>query len=86
MHHTQTLTPVERPSTSDQWALAQRLSGVAVDDESVALENLGAPFSKTYYVQQAVHKVDGNGYRTRFDNERSICRSSTRPIGTATRR
>jgi phage protein D len=35
-------------------------------DESVALDNLGVPFSKTYYVQQTVHKVDGNGYRTRF--------------------
>jgi D-alanine-D-alanine ligase len=28
----------ERPSTADQWALAQRLSGVVVDDESAALE------------------------------------------------
>ena len=28
----------ERPSTSDQWALAQRLSGVTVDDEGAALE------------------------------------------------
>jgi hypothetical protein len=35
-------------------------------DESVSLLNLGTPFSKTYYVQQSVHKVDSNGYRTRF--------------------
>jgi hypothetical protein len=35
-------------------------------DESVSLLNLGSPFSKTYYVRQSVHKVDGNGYRTRF--------------------
>jgi uncharacterized protein len=27
-------------------------------DESVTLDNLGSPFSKTYYVQQATHKVD----------------------------
>ena len=26
----------------------------------------GAPFSKTYYIQQATHKIDGSGYRTRF--------------------
>jgi phage protein D len=35
-------------------------------DTNVALDNLGAHFSKTYYVQQATHKVDTNGYRTRF--------------------
>ena len=35
-------------------------------DRNVSLENLGAMFSKTYYVQQATHKVDGSGYRTRF--------------------
>jgi phage protein D len=35
-------------------------------DCNVQLDNLGALFSKTYYVQQATHKVDGNGYRTRF--------------------
>lgn len=35
-------------------------------DRSVALENLGAPFSRTYYVHQATHKVDTSGYRTRF--------------------
>ena len=35
-------------------------------DRNVTLGNLGDPFSKTYYVQQTVHKVDGSGYRTRF--------------------
>jgi phage protein D len=35
-------------------------------DRNVLLDNLGSPFSKTYYVQQATHKIDGNGYRTRF--------------------
>lgn len=35
-------------------------------DHNVAFDNLGTPFSKTYYVQQATHKIDSNGYRTRF--------------------
>ena len=35
-------------------------------DRNVRFDNLGSPFSKTYYVQQATHKIDGNGYRTRF--------------------
>ncbi len=35
-------------------------------DRRVALENLGAPFSRTYYIHQATHKVDTSGYRTRF--------------------
>ncbi|MEA2894746.1 MAG: uncharacterized protein QOJ84_361 [Bradyrhizobium sp.] len=35
-------------------------------DRTVMLDNLGAPFSRIYYVQQATHKIDGNGYRTRF--------------------
>ena len=34
-------------------------------DHNVTLTNLGDPFSKTYYIQQTVHKVDSNGYRTR---------------------
>lgn len=34
-------------------------------DRRVELTELGA-FSKTYYVQEATHKVDANGYRTRF--------------------
>lgn len=35
-------------------------------DRNVELARLGAPFSKTYYLQQAMHKVDGSGYRVRF--------------------
>jgi phage protein D len=35
-------------------------------DRNVELANLGAMFSKTYYIQQSTHKVDSNGYRTRF--------------------
>lgn len=34
-------------------------------DRNIFLGNLGAPFSKTYYIQQTTHKVDSNGYRTR---------------------
>jgi uncharacterized protein len=35
-------------------------------DRNVALDGLGSPFSKTYYIQQATHKIDPSGYRTRF--------------------
>ena len=35
-------------------------------NRNVELANLGFPFSKTYYIQQATHKIDTNGYRTRF--------------------
>lgn len=35
-------------------------------DRNVQLDGLGTPFSKTYYLQQATHKIDTNGYRTRF--------------------
>jgi len=35
-------------------------------DRNIELTNLGDHFSKTYYIQQATHKVDANGYRTRF--------------------
>jgi phage protein D len=35
-------------------------------DRSVELDNLGMPFSKTYYIQNATHKIDAGGYRTRF--------------------
>src|SRR4029079_17552929 len=31
-------------------------------DRNVTLGNLGEPFSKTYYIQQTTHKLDGNGY------------------------
>ncbi|HEX7153699.1 MAG TPA: hypothetical protein VF618_19585 [Thermoanaerobaculia bacterium] len=35
-------------------------------DRNVQLDGLGDPFSKTYYLQQTTHKIDTNGYRTRF--------------------
>ena len=35
-------------------------------DVNVTLGKLGVPFSRTYYVHQASHKFDSNGYRTRF--------------------
>jgi phage protein D len=35
-------------------------------DRTVQLENLGAAFSKIYYIEQATHRVDSNGYRTKF--------------------
>jgi phage protein D len=35
-------------------------------DRNVELDNLGVPFSKTYYVQEATHRIDTSGYRTRF--------------------
>jgi phage protein D len=34
-------------------------------DRNITLGNLGEPFSKTYYIQQTVHKADSGGYRTR---------------------
>ena len=34
-------------------------------DRNITLGNLGEPFSKTYYIQQTIHKVDTGGYRTR---------------------
>jgi uncharacterized protein len=35
-------------------------------DKNVDLGNLGRDFSKTYYIEQATHKVDTSGYRTRL--------------------
>ena len=35
-------------------------------DRNVLLDKLGGGFSKTYYIQEATHKIDSNGYRTRF--------------------
>ncbi|MBJ6127192.1 phage late control D family protein [Microvirga splendida] len=35
-------------------------------DTNVSLTGLGKTFSKIYYIHAANHKVDGNGYRTRF--------------------
>lgn len=37
-----------------------------VPDTTIQLDNLGKPFSTTYYVTEATHKLDGSGYRTRF--------------------
>lgn len=36
-------------------------------DRRVKLDNLGKLFSKTYYIDHANHKIDANGYRTRFN-------------------
>jgi phage protein D len=38
-------------------------------DTNIALSRMGAVFSKTYYVSETNHKVDGRGYRTRFKVE-----------------
>lgn len=38
-----------------------------VPDVNIDLEDLGATFSKTYYVTSSRHKVDGSGYRTTFN-------------------
>lgn len=35
-------------------------------DRRIELANLSRPFSKSYYIQQATHKIDANGYRTKF--------------------
>lgn len=35
-------------------------------DRTVELTNLGAAFSKVYYIEQASHHVDSGGYRTKF--------------------
>lgn len=41
-------------------------------DRNVNLVNLGEAFSKTYYIQQTVHKLDGNGYRTRVKVKETV--------------
>jgi uncharacterized protein len=38
-------------------------------DGNVKLSELADRFSKTYYIQEATHKIDSNGYRTRFKVE-----------------
>lgn len=49
-------------------------------DEKVTIDNVGSAFSKTYYVQQATHKVDSNGYRTRFKvKETSLQTKESKP-------
>jgi phage protein D len=35
-------------------------------DAMVGLQAVGGRFSKNYYVDEATHRIDGNGYRTRF--------------------
>ena len=35
-------------------------------DRRIELANLSKPFSKAYYIQEATHKIDSNGYRTNF--------------------
>ncbi len=35
-------------------------------DSNVRLSELADRFSKIYYIQEATHKIDSNGYRTRF--------------------
>jgi hypothetical protein len=35
-------------------------------DTNIALTGLGRAFSKTYYVSEATHKIDGHGYHTTF--------------------
>jgi phage protein D len=34
--------------------------------KNVELGKLGVPFSKTYYIEKATHRIDTGGYRTRF--------------------
>lgn len=38
-------------------------------DTNVAVSGVGRAFSKTYYVTEATHSVDGKGYRSRFKVE-----------------
>jgi uncharacterized protein len=35
-------------------------------DRTVHLDNLGTAFSKIYYIEQATHRIDSGGYRTKF--------------------
>ena len=35
-------------------------------DHTVHLDNLGPAFSKIYYIEQATHRIDSGGYRTKF--------------------
>ena len=37
-----------------------------VPDVNIALGGMGRGFSKTYYVSEATHTLDGSGYRTSF--------------------
>jgi len=40
-----------------------------VPDVNIALQDLGSAFSKPYYISEATHKIDRNGYRTTFKAE-----------------
>lgn len=40
-----------------------------VPDTNIAINGLGRAFSKTYYVCEAIHKIDSGGYRTSFTVE-----------------
>lgn len=35
-------------------------------DRTVQIDNLGPAFSRIYYIEQATHRIDTSGYRTRF--------------------
>ena len=35
-------------------------------DRNIELRGLGRLFSKTYYIEQATHTIDGSGYKTTF--------------------
>jgi phage protein D len=35
-------------------------------DRTVLMDNLGKAFSRVYYIEQATHRIDRGGYRTRF--------------------
>ena len=38
-------------------------------DRNIRISGVGRAFSKTYYVTEATHSIDGKGYRTRFKVE-----------------
>jgi Bacteriophage probable baseplate hub protein len=39
-------------------------------DTNITIKGLGRAFSRTYYVSEATHKINGSGYRTSFKVER----------------
>jgi phage protein D len=48
-----------------------------VPDTNVALTGLGRGFTKTYYLSEATHIVDGSGYRTSFKVRKPTVRKTT---------
>ncbi len=38
-----------------------------VAGENIRLEGLGKKFTKTYYIEKAVHNISGSGYKTTFN-------------------